>query len=244
MRIESTANERIKAARRLHRGRDRKRTGLTLVEGPNVVASALAAGLVPTEVYTVAGGPLVEQCEAAGSQVVEVSPKVFDVVSTTVEPQDPIGIIVVPSSPELEVRQTLVAVEIGDPGNLGALIRTAAALAWQVAVIGGADPWSPKVLRASAGAQLTHPAVCVPGLEALVEVGLAPVATTVSGGVAPGELEALGPIALVVGNEAHGLAREVVERCGSVVTIPMPGGFESLNAAIAGAIAMYALGGR
>jgi TrmH family RNA methyltransferase len=242
MRIDSTANERIKGVRRLQRRRERRRTGRTLVEGPNLITVALEAGIVPTEVYTVDGGALVARCEAAGSRAVEVSPAVLEVISTTVEPQDPVGVIVIPEQRDLVSTRTVVAVEISDPGNVGTLIRSAGALGWQIALIGGADPWSPKVLRASAGVQLSHPAISVQGLDTLIDIGLTPIATAISGGVAPGALEASRPIALLVGNEVRGLDVSVVDRCAASVTIQMPGHVESLNAAVAGAIAMYALG--
>jgi len=242
MPISSTANERIKAVRRLRRWRERRKTRRTLVEGPNLVAAALGAGAVPVDVYTVAGGDLVARCEAAGSTIVEVSGPVLEAVSTTVEPQDPVGVIVIPEPARLETRRTVVAVDISDPGNVGTLIRSAGALGWQIALIGGADPWSPKVLRASAGVQLSHPAVTVQGIDSLIDVGLIPIATMVSGGVDPESVEMDRPIALLVGNEAHGLDDAVVEQCSGSVTIQMPGHVESLNAAVAGAIAMYALG--
>ena len=242
MLISSTANGRIKAVRRLRRGRERRQTRRTLVEGPNLVAAALGAGVVPVDVYTVAGGALVARCEAAGSTIVEVSGPVLEAVSTTVEPQDPVGVIVIPEPARLETRRTVVAVDISDPGNVGTLIRSAGALGWQIALIGGADPWSPKVLRASAGAQLLHPAVIVEGIEALIGGGLTPVAATVSGGVGPASLEMDRPIALLVGSEAHGLDDGVVEQCAASMTIEMSGDIESLNAGVAGAIAMYALG--
>jgi len=132
-------------------------------------------------------------------------------------------------------------VEIGDPGNVGTLIRSAGALGWQIALIGGADPWSPKVLRASAGVQLSHPAVAIDELERLVTIGLDPIATIVSGGIDPGSLEVDNPIALLVGNETHGLPTTLVEHCVASLTIPIAAGVESLNAAVAGALAMYAL---
>ena len=242
MRIESTSNERIKAVRRLSRRRDRRRANQALIEGPNLVEAALGAGLVPTEIYTTGGGVVVDRCEAAGSLITEVSTRVLEAISTTVEPQDPVGVISIPEPHGLEVRRTVVAVEISDPGNVGTLIRSAGALGWQVALIGGADPWSPKVLRASAGVQLSHPAVTVQELEQLVGVGLHPVAAAVSGGIDPESLETDRPIALLIGNEAHGLPDSVVDQCAASVTIPMPGDVESLNAGIAGAVAMYALG--
>lgn len=241
MRIDSTANERVKAVRRLRRGRERRQTRQTLVEGPTLVAAALEAGIVPVDVYTLGGGALVARCEAAGSTIVEVSGPVLEAISTTVEPQDPVGVLAIPELDGLETRRTVVAVEIGDPGNVGTLIRSAGALGWQIALIGGADPWSPKVLRASAGVQLSHPAVAIDELERLVTIGLDPIATIVSGGIDPGSLEVDNPIALLVGNETHGLPTTLVEHCVASLTIPIAAGVESLNAAVAGALAMYAL---
>ena len=240
MRIDSTANERVKAVRRLRRGRERRQTRQTLVEGPILVAAALEAGIVPVDVYTLSGGALVARCEAAGSTIVEVSGPVLEAISTTVEPQDPVGVLAIPELDGLETRRTVVAVEIGDPGNVGTLIRSAGALGWQIALIGGADPWSPKVLRASAGVQLSHPAVAIDELERLVTIGLDPIATIVSGGIDPGSLEVDNPIALLIGNETHGLPTTLVEHCVASLTIPIAAGVESLNAAVAGALAMYA----
>jgi TrmH family RNA methyltransferase len=241
MRIESTSNERIKVVRRLHRGRERRRTNQTLVEGPNLVAAALEAGIVPSETYTVQGGALVARCEAAGSTIVEITAPVLEAVSTTVEPQDPVGVISIPRHHTIDSRWTVVAVEIGDPGNLGTLIRSAGAFGWQIALIGGADPWSPKVMRASAGVQLSHPATELESFSQLRGAGLEPIATTVSGGIDPGSLDIVQPIALLIGNESHGLPATMIEQCAASLTIPLTGGVESLNASVAATVLMYAL---
>lgn len=241
MRIESTTSARVKAVKRLHRSRTRRQTGWTVAEGPHLVQAALEAGLVPVEVYTVERGSLADRCEAAGSQVFEVSRSVIEALSTTVEPQNMVAIVVIPEPRPLKRLQTVVAVGISDPGNTGSLIRTAAALGWQSALLAGADPWSPKVLRASAGTQFSHPAVSVQSIDELTAAGLAPVASIVRGGLTPADVVLQRPLALLIGNEAHGLPDELVAQCDVAITIPMPGEAESLNAAVAGAIAMYAL---
>ncbi len=241
MRIESTTNQRIKAVRRLQRGRERQRTGRTLLEGPKLIESALDAGVVPLEVYTLEGGSIVDRCEAAGSEVIETSRTVLETIGTTVEPQDPVAVIEVPQARSLDAQRVVVLVEIADPGNLGTLIRSAAALGWQVTLLGGADPWNPKVLRAGAGAHFAQTPIRVSDLSEITVLGFSTVATVVSGGRAPEQITTDTPIALVIGSESHGLVPEIIDRCDQVVTIPMSAGSESLNAAVAGSIAMYAV---
>jgi len=246
VRIESTTNQRIKAVRRLHRGRERRKTGRTLLEGPKLIEAALDAGVVPLDVYTVDGGAVVDRCSAAGSGVIETSRIVLETIATTVEPQDPVAVIEIPEPRALGVERVVVLVEIADPGNLGTLIRSAAALGWQVALLGGADPWNPKALRAGAGAHFFQTPVRVAELSEVVALGFTTVATIVSGGRPPRDVEADSPIALLIGSEAHGLPADMVTDCDVAMTIPMSGRAESLNAAASGAIAMYALdpGGR
>lgn len=241
MRIEATTNAKVKAVRRLHRSRERRQTGRAIVEGPKLLESALDAGIVPLEVYTTEEGSLTDRCATAGSHVFEVTRSVIETLSTTVEPQNCVAVISIPEQQEPRVCRTVVGVAISDPGNVGTLIRTAAALGWQIALLGGVDPWSPKVLRASAGTQLSHPAVHIGSIDDLAAAGLTLVATTVAGGLEPSELSVDLPIALLIGSEAHGLPKAAVAACGYSVTIPMSGETESLNAAVAGAIAMFAL---
>jgi len=197
--------------------------------------------VVPLEVYTVDGGSLVERCKAAGAGVIDVSRMVLETIATTVEPQDPVAVIEVPKSKPLEGERVVVLVEIADPGNLGTLIRSAAALGWQVALVGGADPWNPKVLRSGAGAHFAQVPVTIDGLSEIAALGFTTVATIIEGGQPPDEIVSGSPLALLIGNEAHGLPAEMVSASDLTMTIPMTGKMESLNAAVSGAIAMYAL---
>jgi tRNA G18 (ribose-2'-O)-methylase SpoU len=137
----------------------------------------------------------------------------------------------------------LVLQGIADPGNLGTLIRCAAAFAIrQVVLVGGSDPFAHKVVQASAGELATvalHRFDPSDGLKSLA--GGAPCcALMVRAGVDPADLPRR-PRWLVVGSEAHGLDEVTLAACAERVTLPMPGGTESLNAAMAGAIACYAL---
>ena len=241
MRIESTTNQRIKAVRRLHRGRERHRLGRTLLEGPKLIEAALDGGVVPIEVYTVERGSTVDRCEAAGTEVVETNRMVLETIATTVDPQDPVAVIEVPEAQPLGSERVVVLVEIADPGNVGTLIRSAAALGWKVALLGGADPWNPKVLRSAAGGHFLQTPSQIVDLSEIAALGFTTVATIVEGGEAPNDIETDSPIALLVGSESHGLSAELVDRCDQTMTIPMSEDSESLNAAAAGAISMYAL---
>jgi len=132
-------------------------------------------------------------------------------------------------------------IDISDPGNVGTMIRSAAAFGWDLAVFGQtADPWSPKVLRAGAGNHFSsHIAVSDHPFDRSKMHDLDVVASVVSGGLPPNRLDR--PMALLVGSEAHGLHGSVLEQVDRTVSLPMPGGTESLNAAIAASILMYAL---
>jgi len=244
MRIESTANHRVKGVKRLHRGRERRAAGRTILEGPKLLEAAVDAGVVPVEVYTSERTAAVERAAAAGAAVSDVSPAVLAALSTTVEPQDPVAVVAIPAFAPPNAERTIVLVDVGDPGNMGTLIRSAVALGWRTAVMGGTDPWGPKVLRAAAGAHFAAPLINVESLDAIRDAGLSTVATIVQGGVRPEEVGAGAAVALLIGSEAHGLPAEIVDGSDWKVTIPMPGPAESLNVSIAGAIAMYALGRR
>jgi TrmH family RNA methyltransferase len=135
----------------------------------------------------------------------------------------------------------LVSWGVSDPGNVGTMIRTAAAFGWDFGfTTGTADPWSPKVLRSAAGGHFTLSVARVGSVADLEGWGLTTAAAVVTGGDDPVTL-APGRYALLVGAEAAGLPREVIVSASVRVTVPMPGRTESLNAAVAAAILTYAL---
>jgi TrmH family RNA methyltransferase len=121
------------------------------------------------------------------------------------------------------------------------MIRVAAAFGWDFSYTAGtADPWSPKVLRAGAGSQFSVGISEIAGLDEIRSAGYTPLASVVSGG---GDPEVLGACrwALLIGEEASGLPADVVEACDDPISIPMPGGIESLNAAVAAGILTYGI---
>lgn len=178
----------------------------------------------------------------AGAGWTPVDRRVLVRLSTTRQPQSPVAVFVIPRARVRSDCHLLVAWGIGDPGNAGTLIRTAAAFEMGfVAGPGTADPWSPKVLRAAAGGHFRTSVVAAEDLEGLRALGRPLIATVVAGGDEPAAVSGAGPVAVVVGEEAGGLPTEVIAAAERRVTIPMPGGAESLNAAVAGAIVAYEL---
>jgi len=218
--ITSAANPKLKLVRKLlAQKRKRDELGLFPVEGEDLVAAALAAGLEPVELLT------------AGETV---APELMAELSTLPHPARVIGVFRSADLPR-EPRETALALwRVRDPGNVGTLLRTADAFSAAVALSAGcADPLAPKALRASAGAIFRVP---------LVPFDDAPgrrVALVAHGGTPLPELDLEGPTVFVLGAEREGLPKEIVALSDDVATIPLSGPAESLNVAVAGAIAVY-----
>jgi TrmH family RNA methyltransferase len=240
--ITSTANARVRAVRELHQRKARRARGETIIEGPTVFGEFLDAGIVPSVTLCTPDDALtMERCATIGIGPVLVTQDVLASASDTRAPRSPVAVIPLAVPQVLRLHNTLVLIDIQDPGNVGTMIRSAAALGWDVAVSGAtAEIWAPKTIRSSAGThirtrlvQLTSP------VEQARSVGLTTVATVVTGADLPDKQA--GPVALLIGSEAHGLPADIVEQSDVQVSLPMPGGTESLNAAIAASIAMYTM---
>ena len=129
---------------------------------------------------------------------------------------------------------TLALWHVGDPGNVGTLIRAADAFGAGVALSEGcADPTGPKALRASMGSIFRVP---IGGFD---EAAGRRVALVARGGEPLAEVDLSGDVVFVLGAEREGLPEDVLERCDATATIPLAGGAESLNVAMAGTVALY-----
>jgi TrmH family RNA methyltransferase len=216
--ITSAENRTLKLVRRLASVRQRDKLGLFVCEGEDLVAAARAEGIEPVELL-VAG----ENVEA----------RLLAEVSTLGHPPRVIGIYRREDLEGRDVPPTGVALwRVGDPGNVGALIRTADSLgpAFVALSEGCADPTGPKAVRASMGAVFRVP---------LIEFDGAPrpwIALVPRGGKDLADVEGA---TFVLGAEREGVSEEVLVRCDALATIPLAGGAESLNVAAAGAIALY-----
>lgn len=247
--VRSPRNSRVAAAAALHRRRTRRERGETLIEGPHLLAAAATGGALIDIVFALPeDGAAAAWAELAGADLVTVTTEVLARVAPTQHPRGPVAVAAIPEPLARLDTPCLVLWGIDDPGNAGTLIRTAAAFGLGVVTVAGTvDLWSPKVLRAGAGAHFATAIARLDGADParLGEWGLRTVATVARGGSPPA---ALGPSdrprAVLVGDEARGLPPEVAAAADERVTIPMPGGAESLNAAAAGAIVAYELFGR
>jgi TrmH family RNA methyltransferase len=216
--ITSKDNDKLKLIRKLAERKHRARAGLFVAEGEDLVEAAAAAGW---------------QAEFVLRSGVDVEPSLLDAVSSLGSGTRVIGVYSQRwASAADRIRVYLHGV--GDPANVGAIVRTAHALVDAAIVLGPgcADPFSPKAVRASMGSIFRQP-ITPGGIEKLPRpiVGL-----VAHGGEAPDD-ETVG--ALCLGAEREGLPPEVVAACDRLWTIPLaPGGAESLNVAAAAAIAL------
>lgn len=223
--IESKDNEKLKLVRKLRERKHREREGLFATEGEDLLAAGLAAGAKPRFVLAAPGG--------AALAVDEVAPDLLDAVSSLGSGTRAIAVwerpeAVAPTAPCVYLDG------VGDPGNVGTIVRTAHALLDATVALGPgcADPFGPKATRASMGSLFARPPAIVAGVDATPEPRVALVA---HGG---GGLEALaGASTLCLGAEREGLRSEVVAACAARATIPLRGGAESLNVAAAAAVA-------
>ena len=222
--IASSHNEKLKLVRKLRERKHREREGLFVTEGEDLAAAALAAGAEPRFLLTAAGSGLGGE-EVEPQLLAEVSLLGSGTRAIAVWPQrwaKPGG------APCLYLHG------VADPGNVGAILRTAHALVGGTVVLGPdcADPHSPKAVRASMGSIFGQP----PARGGVDDTPKPRAALVAHGGEG---LDALGSVAtLCLGAEREGLPTEVLSRCDVEVTIPLrAGGAESLNVAAAAAIA-------
>lgn len=252
-RVIGAQNPRVKELRRLIRRR-RPRSDLVLLEGPRTVGEALDARMnletviVPESSVDDEMVAVVRSRLAGDVETLVVRDHVFERIAPTVTPQPMLALAVRPT-PELPERfdrddVVLVLVEVADPGNTGTLLRVADAVAARcVVVVGGADPWGDKAIRASAGSVLRVPVVATDSvgdvLGSMREAGATIVATDVRDGLAHDVGKLRPPVGIVLGSEAHGLPAEVLDLADETVHIEMPGRAESLNVAMAGTLLAF-----
>jgi TrmH family RNA methyltransferase len=252
--ITSRHNPMVARYREAARGRNR--AGAMLLDGTHLLDEALRAGVRLLSVaYSrrALDAPdvarLVEDARAAGADACLVTDDVLDAMSPAATPS---GVVALADRPSPPLRDAfagptplvLVAVDVQDPGNVGALVRAAeAAGATSVVTTGAsADPFGWKALRGSMGSAFRVPVVMAGLDDVLAEANAAGVTVAAAvprTGASMYEVDLARPVALLLGGEGPGLPDEVIRRAAARVTIPMRPPVESLNVATAAAVLVY-----
>lgn len=246
--ISSTANPRVKHVCALHRQNVRARERCFIAEGARLVADALAARATVREAFYTAefaasplGRPLVPRLQQAADACFAVSPEAMRAMADTVTPQGVLIVAEMPSwpLPKPPQRIGLLLDEWRDPGNLGTALRTAEAAEadWVILTPGTVDPFSPKVVRAGMGVHFRLPIFARARDEIREIIGSAPVYLADARADLPYDaVDWTRPAVLVVGGEARGASEGARILGATPVAIPMVGGTESLNAAVAASV--------
>jgi len=206
-----------------------------VVEGPGLLQQAVAAGWQVEAQFVAPGGEPVP-CDAP---VFHLAPNVIERVATTEAPQPVIAVVHQrPSQLPAGADFVVVVDRLADPGNAGTIIRSAEAAGASAVMFteGSVDPYNPKVVRATAGSLFRIP-VLAGSLSDLRLAGLAVYATSSHRGVPYTEAPFTGPVAVVVGNEAHGVPDDAP--VDGWITIPHHGAAESLNVAMAATVLVF-----
>lgn len=261
-RIDSVNNPEVKALASLQRAKGRLETGLFLIEGPHLVEEALlpregqggTAASISAVYYTAGyvasagGADLLVRLDRTGARFVELSDAAFAKASETETPQGILAVARIPRASLADVpsgRPVLLLDRLQDPGNLGTILRTAAAAgaAGVLLTEGSADPFSGKAVRASQGAIFHLPMVTGVQVGPVVQwaraAGRAIACTSPRDGRDYFEAALAGQPLMVLGSEAHGVSGELFQSADVLVRIPIIGRAESLNVASAAAVLLY-----
>lgn len=228
--------------------RERRKMRQTLLDGAHLLATCLDAGYLPENILLTERGTQNPEIlrlltKMPTVELTRLSDALFTELSPVETPSGVLAVIGIPQ-PQLPPRPELCLLleDIQDPGNLGTLLRSAAAAGVQVAWLstGCADAWAPKALRAGMGA---HFVLVVEERVNLVEkasdfLGVT-LATSLSATQSLYDLDLTGPMMLIVGNEGAGVSVELQAAASKRVRIPMPGRVESLNVAAAASICLF-----
>lgn len=252
--VQSRQNSRLKQLRRALAQPAREPGALAGIEGPNLLAEALRAGLRIPAVFVAQGSQrLVEGLRLGDETEVLAVPKaLLDSALATETPQSIAALVEPPDwtwahlLPDRENTAPLLAVlcRLQDPGNLGTILRSAEAFCATgiVSLPGTVSEWNPKAVRASAGSVFRVPVLAASVEECFLrlhEAGVR-VLSTAASTVEPADLVNLaGPVAILIGNEGNGVPAELAAQADGAITISCPGPVESLNAAVAASVLLY-----
>lgn len=246
--ITSSQNPKLKLVRTLQgRAKERREAGMFVVEGVRLVEEAVKANwqfqfVLFSDGLSDRGKELLNTLITNQIEVEETSGDLLQNVSETETPQGILAVLhlsdlPIPDSPNF----ILIPDQIRDPGNLGTLLRTAAAAGVQAALLPPetTDAFAPKVLRAGMGAHFRLPIHSMTWDEIQACVKNMQVYLANMNGQSCWETDLRQPLALIIGGEAEGTSEEAQRLATQKISIPMPGEVESLNAGVAGSVLMF-----
>lgn len=243
--ITSTSNPLVKETRKLKEAVARTQTGLYLVEGANIVKDLPSTAIVETlfveQNKADEFAPIVARVRAR--RIVLASAVVMKAIGDTVTPSGLTAVLRIPERAALSGETVVVCDGISDPGNLGTIMRTCVACGVKdLILIGGADPYAPKTVRASMGAVLRLNLCRTDRCGAVDSLKGFRIFSLDMGGENLFEFHrGTDRFALCVGGEAHGLSPEMRAASDRILSLPMIGDVESLNAGVSLSVALYAL---
>ena len=249
-RIQSRENAWFKSLAKLaSSSRERRARGRAILDGPHLIEAWRATGDVAEAIVASESGCERPEARALLESVpadtrVVLTDRLFDAVAQVATPVGILAVVATPAPAELpeEIGDALLLEGIQDAGNLGSILRSAAAAAVKRVFLspGSAFAWSPKVLRAGMGAHFAitiHENARLDTVARRCRGGV--VATTARGGRALYAADLRGPVAWIFGNEGAGISPALAASATERLHIPMPGGAESLNVAAAAAICLF-----
>lgn len=246
--ITSRDNPLFKSARKLAASaRERSKSGQAVLDGIHLVTAYLHSGGKPEAVFLAVSAQGNREIQALiealpPAKLVWLADDLFREISTVETPTGIVALMSIPTPHTGSMDSCVLLEDIQDPGNLGSILRSAAAAAIpQVCLSTGcADAWSPKVLRAGMGAHF-HLAIkeCCDLVDEARAFSGKVVATSLQAEQSLFEVDLTGRVAFVIGNEGAGISARLLDVAGAKVRIPMPGETESLNAAAAAAICFF-----
>lgn len=249
--LTSLQNPLVKQMRKLHRAKERREQQVFLIEGTHLIEAACTAKrslatVCCTVEWSQQHPELWQQIEQRASRIEFVSPEVLRAIATTVEPDGIVATLERSSTPPPTFTSLGVILEtIQDPGNLGTIIRTAAAAGTEGVLLShdSVDLDHPKVLRASAGQWFQLPMAAsdhlAQDIKQYQQQGMQVIATLPTAELTYWQLDFRQPTLLLLGNEGAGLSPISTSLADAAVRIPLAEGVESLNVAIAAALILY-----
>jgi RNA methyltransferase, TrmH family len=246
--ITSSQNSKIKRVRALlGRAKERREANAFVVEGVRLAEEAVNSNwefqfALYDESLNERGRSQVESLKSRGVEVEEVSTNIMKSLSETETPQ---GILAVLNNSPLPIPDSLnfalILDQIRDPGNLGTLLRTAAATDVQAVLLPPetTDAFAPKVVRSGMGAHFRLPIHSMTWDDIREQIKDIQVYLADMDGGSCWETDLREPLALIIGSEAEGASEEARKLATEKVSIPMTGNIESLNAAVAGSVLMF-----